>query len=190
MRMVQTLSKFVDRELHHRNFLQNQIVQSTPVITLISGIPEGEDELERQGIQVTFRSMKFRQVMFRGNTDAFMRTTIVVDKQSNGALPGVGDLYENNGSSSQQMVSPFDNNFAKRFTIFYDRTRTFTANAASAQQVVRFGRKLSHRGRWLTGGNTIADVASGAIVMFQIGTQAAVNASPTVETSIKLRFAP
>jgi len=118
-----------------------------------------------------------------------MRVTLLVDKHANGALPGLALIYQNVTTPQQVMVSPFENDFSKRFTPLVDRVMRLD-NVQRVHWNWGKRRRLTHKGRWSAGGAGIADVISGNVLLIMTATTVGGANSPTVQTSGRFRFAP
>lgn len=131
--------------------------------------------------------MKFQ--VTRGNVNAQARVIVVIDKQSNGMLPVIGDVLEDTASSTESMVSLYDPQLSKRFTVLFDR-RWNCENDIRTQYFGTMRRRLTHQIRFDGAGPGITDISSGAIVMLGVGTEVGGADSPSMTVGLRIWFAP
>ena len=189
MRAVRALSKFVDRELHHSEVQFGQNVTDAGNIRIIGAIAVGDESNNRNGIQVTMRSMQLRYQLTIGNNDGVTRIVVLIDRQSNGVLPTFAEVFEVATSGISTVNSVYEIDHIKRFKIIYDRRHVFTGVRVPIQ-VGAVRRRLTHKIRYDGAGTTIADVVSGAVILLMISTTTGGANSPNVEMFGRFKFAP
>lgn len=181
-------------------------VNTTGVFTLLHNPTLGTDYTNRIG-----RKTLTKQIYIRGRvvTEASTQTAatavlttsqqarciLFVDKQPNGAAPAVTDLLVTADPGSQLNLNNRD-----RFKIKADRTYEFdpysytTASgvASMSNQIkkVKIFKKSKLETIWnATNGGTIADINSGALYLFWIGSNAAgTNTDANAQISARVRF--
>ena len=189
MRAVRTLSKFVDRELHLVDSITQINQQDLSTFTLLNGISEGADPVDRLGSRATMRSIVVRQHIVVGNQDATIRVTIVFDKQANATIPVSADLYQNIGTPAERITSPFNNDKRKRWIVLFDRVINVN-NVDRPRLHWRWSRKLSQQVSYRAGGPTFADIDKNSLWLIMFSTTAGGANSPQLTTQSRVRFAP
>ncbi len=190
LKAVRRLARFVDTELHQAiNVNQNIDIGGNGVFFQLVLVPQGDDDTDRNGIQITMRKLEIRLIVSRGNADCCFRTIILLDRQSNGAIPTNDDVLQITATDPQQVVSPLNNDNKKRFRVLSDRTRTLV-DGNSNERCFAVHHKLSTKVRFDGAGTGIADVVSGMLWLFMFTDQAAGAAAPDVTMISRVWFAP
>jgi len=187
---VRRLARFVDTELHENQILNDGIgIQSTPAFFQLIFAAQGDDNNERNGIQITCRSLELRFVGEMGNVNANMRVIVLIDKQSNGAAPTAAEVLEDTGTATAQLASMYNTDFKKRFTILSDRCRSFV-EGRSDTMCWHMKRRLSHKVRFDGSGSGIGNVVSGMVWAMVYTDQLGGAAAVTVTLASFITFAP
>ncbi len=189
LKMVRSLAPFVDKELHHRDFLSATLPISTTVsFVLLSGMPEGVTSTDRLGVQVTLRTLAYKMIWEVGNVDSLSRVTLFRDNAGNGDTPNAVELFETT-TAPQQLSSPINNDFVRRFKVLQDYTVAMSPAWKPIVGVKKF-RRLGNIQRHQGPGNLATDLQKGGIWMaIQSNTAGGANA-PTVSFVSRIRFAP
>ncbi len=190
MRAVRRLARFVDTELNQAIFIGQGIdVQFTGSFLDLVQISQGDDDNNRHGLQVTMRSIAMRFHVAIGNQDSCLRVILLVDKQSNGAVPTVADVLQITTGGTDVVTTPTNNDNKKRFTILSDRVRILI-NGHSDLLCFPLRKKLTHKIRFDGVGQAIDDVVSGAVFLLLLSDQTTVANAPTVAVTSRAWFAP
>jgi len=189
LRAVRALSKFVDKEMHlvdaGINFQQQIAIQ----FRLINAIPDGTLFNQRNGEQITMRSLRLKMMLRSGNSSVRIRVLLVYDKQPNGVLMTEQQLFQNVGTEFQVLVSPINHSLRKRYTILMDRL--VNVNPVQNPVVILSKRlRMNHKTRYTGPGIAIADIDRGSLYLVTKGMSAGGAASPVIDFSTRLRFAP
>lgn len=190
LRAVRRLARFVDTELHQVTVTNALVsVEAVALFFPIILVDQGDDDNQRNGVQISCRSVSMKFLAERGNTDACMRVILMIDRQVNGVVPDIADLLEVSGNPPLQLTSPFNNDFTRRFTILSDTFKTFI-DGHSDQRCWSLKRRLTHKVRYDRAGALIDDVVSGMlyVVLFQANAGAAAGITTTFLS--RVRFAP
>ena len=134
---------------------------------LLNGIAIGDNNLQRDGDSIVMHSvrMRMRFTTSAATGSSFLgRVLILYDKQPNGAVPAVTDLFV----LSQEETSSFKIAFDKRFIILYDRmfqVGEYAANSTvNAHKVLDVTIPLAKRkSQYETDGNGVSDISTGAL---------------------------
>ncbi len=191
LRMVRNLSKFVDRELHHSDVSSGGTalgITSTPLFLALSPAALGDDSQDRTGLQITLRTIAYKQFWEVGNTKCCARVTLFRDNMGNGATPTTAELYEFPGSGAEIVVSPFNVDFQARFRILQDYYVTLDPDWKPVVCLKKF-RRLGNIQRHQGPSSLPADIQKGGIWMALVSNTAGGGANPTVHQASRVRFA-
>ncbi len=166
LRAVRRLARFVDTELH-TNVSTSAVESITSLGTFfnIVEVGQGDDDINRNGIQISMRSLKMKLHFARGSTDTVIRVILFIDRQTNGLFPTVDDLLANTGTGPLMVTSPFNNDNRLRFTILSNFTFGLSEGMGE-QKLVSISKKLTHKVRYDGASAGIADVVSGSVLLF------------------------
>ncbi len=187
---VRRLARFVDTELHENQILNDGVgIQSTPAFLQLIFAAQGDDNNERNGVQITCRSLDLRFVGEMGNTNANMRIIVLIDKQTNGVAPTAAEVLEDTGTATSQLASQYNTDFSKRFIILSDRCRTFV-EGRSDTMCWHLKRRLKHKVRFDGAGSGIGSVVSGMVWAMLFTDQLGGAAAVTITLASFITFAP
>ena len=187
---VRRLAKFVDTELHQGVSVASAVaVTSTGLFVTLAAIPQGDDDMDRNGSQVSMRRLEIRFIAARGLQESCLRIIILVDKQTNGVVPTLAQVLTVTATGEQTVTSPINNDNKKRFTILSDRMRTLNA-ASKPTQCWSQRLKLTHKMRFDGVGIGTADIVSGALWLLLISNTVGGGNSPVFTTVSRVWFAP
>lgn len=172
----------------------NLNVTSTGTVTLINGVATGTDFTDRVGRKIVMKSVYVRGIIFPDDfstLNSLARIMIVYDMQANGVAPAITDILKSASSVSQLNLNNRD-----RFKIIMDKQwvlgaidNTATQSVAGSPTVHALKKftRLNHE--TLFNGTTaaIGSIATGALFLVTIGTQAA-GAAATTTISTRVRF--
>lgn len=105
------------------------IYATTGSLQLLNGIQEGSSFFNRIGRRVCMKSVEMKGFIETNPANAgtspegLLRTMIIYDRQTNGALPAVSDVllnYDNAGVTTTDELSGLNLNNRERFTVIYD----------------------------------------------------------------------
>lgn len=206
MHTIPTRPSFVERKVADLA-VATYDANSTGVFTLLAVPVLGSDYNQRIGRKITLKSVYVRGYV--GTQQALQalasaapasaqqaRMIILLDNQPNGAVPVSTDLLVSANPTSQLNLNNRD-----RFKILCDKTFVFDpiiytttatqAVASASRQIynIKKYKKLNIESIFnATNGGTIADINSGALYMFWIGTAAAGNNDAYSQLSTRVRF--
>lgn len=170
---------------------------------------QGTTAQQRLGNKIVVKSLYLR--MMYGHTDAFVgsgaaaanpgtiiRTMILIDKQPNGALPGLGDILDTSGGGAPALI-PLNLAYRDRFIVLMDKNfhlgPYITTGApfagmngvAPATGIYKKYKKLSVPVHFKGNAGSIADVASNSFILLNISATGSAPA-PAVYAELRLRF--
>lgn len=168
-------------------------VTTSASIILLNGIAAGDDSDQRDGRRVTLDSVSIRGDLFYAVTTSahpadMVRMMLVYDKQANGAAPAITDILINANADSH-----YNQNNMGRFEVLWDQVWTLPQVPASTTSSVLFpkikatkrvGRATQYSGT----GNTVASIASGALYLVWVGSQASGANNTVAELSVRTMF--
>jgi len=155
------------------------------VVALLNGISRGDDIGQRNGREVTMKSIQFQAQTSGGAADSFCRFLLVYDRQSNGTPLTAAQVL-----NVVDIVSPRNLENRKRFKILHDVSYPIetTANALSLK-VHKFYRRLAHPITFNTGNaGTVADIATGSLYLIALGSNAAGGNAAQFTYSCRIRY--
>jgi len=144
----------------------------TTSVQLLNGIARGDDINQRNGREVTMKSIQLKGFMMATagtGADQLIRTLIVYDRQTNAAALTALQVL-----TLADPIAPRNLENRRRFKILWDKTATI--NAASEPGTMRYFewyRRLAHPITFNTdGGATVAAITTGSLYAITIGTNA------------------
>lgn len=163
-------------------------VDSTGSVTLINGIARGDDINERDGREVTMKSIQCTVQLYVTDTtglDQSQRILVVYDKQTNAAAPAVTDIL-----TAATVFSPRNLENRKRFTVLMDRCYTLNASAESgSSRLFKWYRRLRHPITFNSGNaGTVADIVTGGLYVVLIGNRAAGATAGAIDSYFRVRY--
>lgn len=158
-----------------------------PVSTL-NAITRGDNNDERDGDSVKCMSVRVNGFIDNSNAGrAIVRIMLVLDKQPNGSVAAVTDIFK-----APVSTGPINMDNKKRFSIIYDRNyylEGYNATApARSSQLFQFYKKLGKNGVSSRYYDTAGTVSSNAIYLIYVTNLAAGNINVT--GNARLRFYP
>jgi len=148
---------------------------TTSAVVLLNGIARGDDINQRNGRQVTMRSIELRgynYVTTATGTDQIHRVCLVLDKQPNGAALTAAQVF-----SSVSHLAPRNLENRARFKILMDKRMTLNSDVVGepgARRVWKIYRRLNIPVTFNNGNaGTVADIITGSVYLVMIGSNAA-----------------
>lgn len=178
-------------------------VSTTPVSTAVNLIAAGSDFNQRIGRKVCIKSLYIRGRIYTQRAKPYSssgeasaqtgRLIILWDEQPNGTLIAAGDVLTSNDTIAHLNINSRD-----RFKVLHDKTYAVDALAlnittntgASGRNIHYFKKykKINMETIYNSVNNTIADVTSGALIVFWVGdTVAGVNDMEAV-WNVRVRY--
>lgn len=147
----------IKMEMKERDNISNYVPDEVnPPFTLINGYPQSntfQTKINRIGNEVTVRAIQVRATIDRNRlteptpvpTDQYVRCVIFLDKQPNGAVPNISDIFQNPNripTAENEYITAWRNtDGSKRFKIFFDKVYRVTAD--NPLHYVNFYRKVN-----------------------------------------------
>lgn len=180
--------QLADGEFKSVDVAISQAVNSDSAVQLLNGISRGDEISERNGREVTMRSIQFdaRVTVTSGTgVDQFHRVIIVYDNQTNAAALTAAQVL-----SVVNVTAPRNLENRRRFRIMMDKKIQLNASGEpGAQRLMRFYRRLRHPITFNSGdAATVADITTGSMYVVVIGTEAAGATAGTIGGSCRIRY--
>ena len=166
----------------------SQAIDQTGAATLVNGIARGDEINERNGRELTMRSIQFQARAYATSgtgTDQVGRVLIVYDRQTNAAA-----------LTGAQVLASFDTNSPRnlenrrRFKILKDWRFPINATGESgSHRVLTFYRRLRHPVTFNSGdAGTVADITTGSIYVLSVGTNVAGATAGQLVGTCRIRY--
>jgi len=148
-------------------------VDTTGTLTLLNGIARGDEINERNGREVTMRSIEFHGDIYPTVTTGTAcqgRVLIVYDRQANAAALTVAQVL-----NAVSTTAPRNLENRRRFKILMDRRLTLPNSSAAAagseeHKQINYYRRLRHPITFNNGdAGTIADITTGSLYVITVG---------------------
>ncbi len=186
--MAKYLKTIVNVEIKHFDVQQTSAaIGTTPIITQLSNIPQGDTTITRDGNQCKVLGIDFGFVIAQhaSATISTIRVMLVCDNQTNGVIYVAGDLLED-VTATDAVVSPRNLDNSRRFQVLYDRFFQFTDNGHEIQVVRPRSFKVSKMLRFDGSTPSIADLTEKSLSLFAVSSEATNTVAMTSFT--RLRF--
>lgn len=131
---VSMLKNLINVEFKQKDVtFSSQTIYNTYSSVLLNGLTKGDDNSNRDGRRVRFKSLQFNGTVYLDSvaTASTVRFILFIDKQPN-AANGSGNLLDNNTINGQRSVE-----YARRFTVLKDFTVNLSASGLP-QKAVKF----------------------------------------------------
>lgn len=175
-----------------RKFLDTAIVDdvsTTASITALNAMNSGTTASNRIGRRILMKSLQVRALIERedpaSTTAEHMRMMVVYDRQANGALPAITDILVTASVEALRNMA----NVGRFFVLFDEFIDVSTAAGGRSQQsfnkFVKFNLPVFYNAG-IAG--TVADIATGSLLMVYVGNRAAGVDDINVSMNCRLRF--
>lgn len=157
-------------------------------ITPINLVRLGNDDNNRIGRKIVVTSIQVRArfgLEAAANASA-VRCALIYDKQTNGALPALSDIYDT-GSAASAEQSMHNLNNRDRFVVLYDEIFQLD-QAQKITHSFKYYRKVQLETVYGADGATIAEISTGALYWVTIGSFAAGATDVDQFTTIRIRY--
>ena len=175
----------------------NAQVTNAGGVVLLNGCARGDDIGERDGRQITMRSVDIRmeiQPVGTATSAHSLRVIIFVDKQANGTAPTPANVLAVTGSA-EATVSAHNLEYRNRFWILSDKVYGFGCDYGGAgvgvQRLVatRFWRSFAVKTTFNSGtAGTVADIATNSLYLLAISDTATAAQQPYLQFYSRVRF--
>lgn len=177
-RSVKRMQKHI--ELKHKDTSPSGFPSVAGSLTLLNDIAQGLTEATRIGDEIYATSIQYRGILTAGTstlvTTSSNSTRIIVfwDQQANGSAPTVTDLLDTSAGGNG-IISPYNDDYQKRFKVIYDRTFSINPNqvvAGTGQQnyqiPLRFKRKLGRTVKYDGTTAVIGSIETNSLYMLRL----------------------
>lgn len=171
-------------------------IDTTGSVTLLNGCARGNDINQREGREITMKSIQIRGAVSanaQATNDQWARVMIVYDRQTNGTAPAVTDVISSSGICGMRNLEN-----RKRFKILMDRTYVINANYTGAATIysacnnhhfLEYYRKLDHPVVFNSGSaGAVSDISTGSLYMIRIGSVTAGTAAAAITFCSRVRY--
>lgn len=159
-----------------------------PIITSLNLVAQGDNVSDRIGNSIRIMGVRTQFMLNWNSTTAGnqpVRVLLVLDKQCNGALFTLTDLFED-PTVTDSLISPFDMDEKFRFMILKDSV--FTLHPDRQAITVKWHKKFNHIIRYGDTAGTIANVSSKNLVLVMFSAIAEASNPPTVTHTNRITF--
>jgi len=173
--------KFVDTEI-------NTDIDTTGTVTPINLVATGTDFFNRIGRKILIKSFQVRAFLGIENVNqgSGVRYMLVYDKQTNGALPAVGDIL-GIPTTSNPFTAMLNLNNRDRFVILWDKIYRMDLGSGIITVLKKY-KKLSHETVYSGTTAAIGSIATGGLYLLQIGSVASGMTDVDQTAVVRIRF--
>jgi hypothetical protein len=163
------------RELKLAGAVNNAFVTSTPTVTLLTGIAQGDNVTDRDGFQVNLMDLEVNFSVSVGSTskEDLVRVMIVRDTMNLGSTPTSSDIMNASDPRAFLNIIP---SIAKRFVVVHDEMLSLVNTSEHQIRTIRFVKRMNdipltfsgtgstavHKNAiylWICGGTSVNDTA-------------------------------
>ncbi len=179
-RLMNVEFKFIDSQN------TSQAVATTPLIFELSNIAQGDTTITRDGSQIKCLSIQLSYVLslHASATFSFVRVLLIKDKQTNQVVYTGADVLDD-VTVADSIVSPYNRDNRKRFTILHDRVHQLNS---TEKHTAYFGKKFSQDQiiRYDANAGTIADLTQSSYSLMVVTNE--VTNTPLITSFVRLNF--
>lgn len=171
----------VEYKLHEASVQNTVINNSTTQVSLLNGVPTGDDYQNRDGRQVRFKSMELHATISANvaqTSPSFVRACIVIDRDAE-SLPVYTDIFEYATTYSPRNLSN-----RNRFVILKDWHITLYPDRPAT--TLKYYRKIDMKTVYDGTGSTYSDISNNALYFVWISNLASV--APLADGLMRLRY--
>lgn len=171
----------VEYKQHEVGITQAVINNTTTQVSLLNGVPTGDDYGNRDGRQVRFKSIEIHAEVSANvsqTSPSFIKCALIIDRDAE-SLPSWTDIYE-----YATTYSPRNLNNRNRFVILKDWNITLYPDRPATQ--IHYYRKIDMKTVYDGTGSTYSDISNNALYMVWISNLATV--APLSSGLCRLRF--
>lgn len=161
-------------------------ISATAFISSLDVMAQGDTDATRSGNLIRVKSIQWEgfATIHASAANTSLRIMVILDKQSNGANPGLSDIL-NDPSAGDAIVSSRNIDGMHRFVVLYDRKFVLSQ---TGQGIVKwkFYKKCSLPIRYDGNAGDITDLASNNILLVMVSNEP--TNSPAITHSGRIRF--
>jgi len=138
------------RELKFLGSTNTGFATTTPTVTLISGVGQGDNVTDRDGFQINGMDLEINITASVGSTskEDHVRFVVVRDTMNLGSTPAASDIM--NASDPRAFVNIIPS-LANRFIVEFDEVITLVNTASNQTKMLRLKKNLNHLPMTFTG---------------------------------------
>ncbi len=176
-------------EWKHRDIALSGLVTTTPTITQITNIDQGDGKLNRDGAEIVTRSVWIRGFMVAGQAGVATvrnRVMVFIDKTPDApnSSPTIAMLLDSGVGGSLDQFRELDNKH--RFVILHDEWFQLTNNTTSAAHHINIFKKLNLK-TLFTSTSGSANRSHNQVYLLLLSS-GAVDERPQADMSVRIRF--
>lgn len=182
----------VDTENKYLDFFATATnIINTGTVVLLNGIDEGSDPTQRIGRSIRMKSLLLRTRTITSDNAAViaqvMRYMVVLDKQPNGVLANADEILNDISDNLAVPLTPLLPANFKRFRVIRDFNVVMNKEGRNLVVTKHFIR-MNIKPRYGTGGATITDIATGALLLVVLSDDSVATNAPVSSVYTRLRF--
>jgi len=183
---VKTLKNFVNTEFKNTQGYLNSTVNTSGQMILMNGLASGDNETNREGDAVRFKSIQItaRYGLGSAPVPSVVRAIVFIDLQTDSATPLISDLLDLATASPVTALRSL--NHRRRFLILKDKTYPMSPNGREVA-MMEWYRKIDVKTFYTSTASLIADIQAMPIYLLLVADQSSTN-SPTVDLFYRLRY--
>lgn len=145
---------------------------TTPAITPLTLVAEGDDYNQRNGRSIKLSSLQCRYYINANATATIsymLRVLIIIDKDSRGSAPTASEIFQD----STNFNTPINLNNGKRFVVLFDKVTDVSPSGAYTDDALKwkqYYKKLSMHTTFMGTGATQADADNNHIYLVYMAT--------------------
>lgn len=167
----------------------NTVVSSASQISdawnpsLINGIARGDGNHDREGNQVTIKSIYWNCLLY-ADQDQQTRVMVIQDKAPGGTVPALSDIL---AYAAKPLVFNSMRNlqYTTRFKVLYDKVFSWSLNTHK-YRYVKFYKKLNVKSKYEGAGATVAELRANAFYIVLMSEHA--QPTNTMVSHVRLRY--
>lgn len=169
-------------ELKYYDNESSGAVLTTASVTKLSNMAQGDTEVTREGKEVVARSLHCRGYITQHASASWtnVRCMIVLDREYDGADPGITDILDSSYAYSYLNMSK-----AGRFQVLWDKTFLLSSGIKDSVQF-KINKKLRHKVKYQGTDGTAASLESGQLLFIRFSDEA--TNTPTLSLESRFRF--
>jgi hypothetical protein len=179
-------SLLLNAEFKHIDTTVASAVSTTPVITVLSALAQGDTNITRDGNSIKCTGFDFRYLysVNASATASLARVVVFLDTRNIGAAPTVTDVF-----ASSTIALPNVDAQPNRFVLLYDRTHSLVLAGDSRQEVthpITLGALKGVHFTYNGNAGTVADLRGAALFVYVLSNEA--TNTPSLDFQCRLWF--
>ncbi len=185
--MAKSIKSLMNVEFKNHDVSATSIaISTTPDITQLTNLAQGDTTNTRDGASVKFVSLSFKYTLVQhaDATATLVRIMLVLDRQTNEAIYTDTDLLAD-VTVADAIVSPRNLDNGHRFRVLYDKVHALS-DSGSVVQYGKFYKKLQLKVRYDAAAALIGSITQSSLSLFIVSTEP--TSTPAFTHRIRLRY--